>query len=401
MKFLKLPSLVVFLYFSCGFLLNQYEVSLPVSTSYKMDQSADYDYRGVINISSKLSIGSSDYSQILKSAEKAGLDFLMFTDLNTFSEKTLHSSYQGEILALIGSKYSYLDSRLIFYSSKEKNLGNTLGEVQTNIADIITKNPSENKDILTILTQPKTTGFAWQGDLPPGIDGMEILNSKSISSLQWAQNKLSVIWSLLIYPFNSRLSLIRLFREPEEETKFWDAQTLHHRVNAYAGNDATARAIPFSGYLMKFPSYLRSFELMSNHVLLTSELTGNFENDKKKIFRALKEGRFYLSFDLLGNPKGFSAVITSKQKKYPMGSQLDWSQDLELRAQIPEIKNVFFEILLIHNGKKILAFNTHKVKVPLSERGVYRVQVRVSPRFPLPDGKKWISWIYSNPFYVR
>ncbi len=33
--------------------------------------------------------------------------------------------------------------------------------------------------------------------------------------------------------------------------------------------------------------------------------------------------------------------------------------------------------------------------------GVYRVIARVFPTLTLPDGQRWITWIYSNPFYVE
>lgn len=401
MRLLKPLSFLMFFYLIYGFLINQFEVSLSLGKPTSTNTEGFFDYKGALNVSSKFSIGSSDYSQILKSAEKAGLDFIVFTDLNTFTENNFHSSYQEGLLTLVGAKYSYLDSRLIYYSSKEKNLGSNLGEVQIGLADIITKRPNENKDQLTILTQPTTPAFAWHGDLPSGLDGIELLNSKSISENQWSKSKLSVLWSLLIYPFNNRLSLLRLFMEPEEEALFWNSQLKKRPMNAYAGTDATARAIPISGYLMKFPSYLRSFELMSNHVLLSSELTGNFENDRKKVFQALKAGQFYLALDILGNTNGFIALMENKKNSYLMGSQLELTKDLVLNVKIPEIKKEFFEIILIKDGEKIRAFNSSTVQIPITEKGIYRIQVRVSPRLPIPDGKIWISWIYSNPFYVH
>lgn len=401
MRLLKIISLFAFTYFVYGFFVNQYKVSLPIAKSESALKSNYFDYRGAINISSHLSIGSSGYSQILKSAEKAGLDFLIFTDLNLFSENKLHSSYQEGVLTLMGSKYSYLDSRIIYFSSKEKILGNNLGDVQIRMTDILSKSQAENKEQLTILTQPKTPGSSWSGDLPGGLDGIEVLNGKSISLSHWTQSKLSVLWSLFIYPFNNQLALIRLFNEPTEELAFWDSQLMKRPVNGYAGSEATAKAIPFSGYLMKFPSYFRTFELMSNHILLSSELTGNFENDKNKVFKALKDGQFYFAFDVLGDPKGFSAFVESKKKIYPMGSRIEFTKDLTFSIQIPDLKNVFFEILIVKDGKKVRAINTRSISFPITEKGIYRIQVRVSPQWPIPDGKKWISWIYSNPFYIQ
>ncbi len=210
-----------------------------------------------------------------------------------------------------------------------------------------------------------------------------------------------MLWSFITYPFNPRLSFLRLFREPDDEISLWDKLLNERPVWGFAGADANARAIPIANYLIKFPSYLMSFGITSNHILLTTELTGSYEKDRLKIFTALKKGQFYFALDLLGNPKGFVANIFDREKSFQMGSTIKFNKNLILKAKIPIEPKYFYELVVFKNGEKVSISNTKEILYEIKSPGVYRIQVRVSPYLPIPDGKKWITWIYTNPFIVN
>jgi hypothetical protein len=204
-----------------------------------------------------------------------------------------------------------------------------------------------------------------------------------------------------MFPFNQRLAFLRLFQEPRDETQLWDQLNQDNPTLGFAGSNATAKAIPMANYSFQFPSYERLFEIVSNHVQLRSELTGNANTDKAKIFAALKQGQFYASLDLLADPKGFFCEIESDNQTYLMGSTIKWSKKLKLKVHLPAEPQSPYEVVVIRNGERYRTFNQPEVEVLLDEPGTYRVWVRVIPTFPLPDGKKWISWIYANPFFVK
>jgi hypothetical protein len=393
-------SIFLICYFIYGFYIYRFDLNVVPAQLRKENPPGFYDYRGVINVHSDLSLGSSRPKQVIASAKAANLDFLFFTDLNVFDEQNSAEGYHGNTLVFVASKVSYLDSRLIYYSLKNDPLGSSLGDSQVKLADLLSQKMGANKDTLLILAHPFKAGFSWTGPIPTGLDGFEILNIKSISIRAWEKSKISTLWSLLTYPFNNKLSLLRLFSEPTEELNLLDQVSQERDIVGFAGAEASARAIPIANYLIKFPSYQRSFELYTNHVLLKSELTGNTVSDRQKIFSALKSGQFYLAFDLIGDPKGFIAYIDEKGRTYPMGSRLKFSKNLSLKVRIPVEPVEFFEIVVYRNGIRHETYNTSEVDVPINEPGVYRIQVRVSPALPLPDGKKWISWIYTNPFYI-
>lgn len=400
MKTLVALSFLLVFYFLYGFYINQYEVSVVPPQITREHSRSFNDYKGVLNVHTELSSGSAPSSFVIASAKLANLDFLMFTDLNLFEMPTTFESYHGNLLVFSAGKYSYLDSRLIYYSLTQESIGSNLGDAQVKLSDLLSQKTGASKDTLTILAHPYKAGYSWNGEIPSGLDGFELLNMKSLVNRAWEESKISTIWSLLIYPFNPRLSFIRLFAEPTDEIVLLDKLSQQRRVVAYAGTEASARVIPLANYFIRFPSYKRSFEFMSNHVLLKSELTGSFNGDRLKIFNALKQGNFYMALDMLGDPKGFVATLEENGKSHLMGSQLKFAKNMALKVSLPSKPKDFFEIIIYRNGEAIAKINEPEVVFPIPTAGTYRVQVRVSPMLPLPDAKKWITWIYTNPFFV-
>lgn len=401
MKALIILTFFLISYFIYGFYLSQYDVGA-LRPSISLDkESLFYDYKGIINVHTQKSVGSGIMPQINEDAKTAGADFIMYTDINPLDTPPPADAYDGRLLVLNAAKYSYLDSRLMYYSPRQRSLGYSLGEAQTALSDLISQDPEDRSNSLVILAHPFLRGFQWSGDWPDGLDGIELLNTKSMSYRAWSQSKLSVFWTILVYPFNPQLALFRLFTEPSEEISLLDQLSQSKRIFAYAGSEASARAVPWAGYLIRFPSYLKTFELMSQHLLLESELTGNLQQDRTKILDALKSGQFYLCLDLLGDPRGFYNYMYNRDTRYMMGSEIKWKPGLSLKIHLPDKPKVFFEVVVYRNGTRYKTVNASDVEVPIEEPGIYRVQVRIAQRFPLPDAIKWISWIYGNPYFVR
>lgn len=401
MKALITVSFLLVSYFLYGFNINQYETSV-IPSKITRAQSHDFnDYKGVLNVHTDLSIGSAPASFVITSAKLANLDFIMFTDLNIFNIPTTFESYHGNLLVYSAGKYSYLDSRIIYYSLKQERIGSNLGEAQVKLADLLSQKVGANKDTLNILAHPFKAGYSWTGEIPSGLDGFELLNLKSLANRAWEESKLSTIWSFLIYPFNPRLAFLRIYTEPTDELALFDKLSQQRRIIGYAGTEASARAIPLANYFIRFPSYKRSFEFMSNHVLLKSELTGSFNSDRQKVFNALKNGNFYVALDMLGDPKGFIATVEDNGKSHMMGSEIKFTKNMSLKISLPAKPKDFFEIAVYRNGEIVARINEPEASVPITGAGTYRVVVRVSPMLPLPDAKKWITWIYTNPFFIN
>ncbi|MFP5518433.1 MAG: hypothetical protein ACLGGX_00895 [Bdellovibrionia bacterium] len=401
MKFTLGTSFLLLTYFFYGFYINQYDLSVVPRMLKHDNPQGFYDYKGVVNVHTNYSIGSASPDFVIESAQLAGLDFVILTDLNPFST-SVPENYYGNLLLLSGGKYSYLDSRFLHYSATQNKLGENKGEAQIKIADALSQAHKEQSDSLMVMAHPYKLGYQWTGDLPEGLDGIEILNLKALSTRTWEKSKLSVFWSLLIYPFNSRLALIRLFEEPKEELDLWN-RTLNagKKLWGFSGAEASARALPFPGYPVQFPSYHRLFEITSVHVILKSELTGNFSADRQKIYKALKGGNFYFSFDTLGDPKGFNFSVDDRNRTYIMGEEISFKKDLHLNVKLPAKPHYPFEIRVIKDGSVIEKLKETQVQYQIKEAGVYRIEVRVRPPWPFPDAERWLPWIYSNPVFIK
>ncbi|MNL24374.1 hypothetical protein D3C87_1458050 [compost metagenome] len=104
---------------------------------------------------------------------------------------------------------------------------------------------------------------------------------------------------------------------------------------------------------------------------------------------------------MLGDPKGFVATMESDGKPHLMGSEVKLTKNTVLKVSLPSRPRDEFEIVVYKDGNVIDRLTDPEITYAIKEPGVYRVQVKVIPMLPLPDAKKWISWIYTNPFYVR
>ena len=401
MRAFILVATLFFSFFIYGLFLTQFHPSVLVDELQLKNPSGFYDYRGQIDVHTTISQGSGSPSEVIRAAQESGNDFLILTDVNDFTQNYSAEGYHQRTLTLVAGQYNYVDSQLIFFDVYHNSPIDSFGKAQVILADQLSQKSSEAKKDLLILAHPFKHGSAWNGPTPSGLDGFELLNLKVVWQKAWQQSKLSFLWSILIYPFNSQLSLLRLYEDPKEELEFWDSNLKRRKFTAIAGADATARTGSIGDFSLKFPSYQVSFGLFSNHVLLNSELTGNFDGDRKKILTALKKAQFYMSFDALANPKGFNTFMEDHEHTYAMGADVHLSPHLTLKTHLPQKPIVDFEVTIMRDGVAIRTFNSQDSKFEITSKGVYKVVVRVIPTFPLPDGKRWLTWIYSNPFYVN
>lgn len=400
-RFLVSLTSLLILYFCYGIYLAQVDLNIIPSEIDREHPVGYYDYRGAMNIQTDLSLGLASPTEVINEGRLAELDFLIFTDVNQFQTAELYNGYYGSLLVMSEAEYSYLDSRILYFGEQPGRSFLSSAEAHLSLTDLLSQSSINSRDGLAILARPFQNGNAtWTGPYPSGLHGIEVLNPKAMSSNVWRNSKLDIFWSLVIYPFNSRYAFLRLFHEPLEETALWDNLNKDQVVYGFAGADANARALPLANYLVRFPTYQKSMELTSNHILLNSELTGNFQKDRQKILQAFRNGNFYISMDVLADPKGFNALLIDRDKTHLMGSRVPLRKGQRIEAKIAHPPEDFYEIILWKDGERAMTVNQPELVYEVTEPGVYRVQVRVSPMLPVPDGKRWITWIYSNPFFV-
>ncbi len=398
MRKILIVSLFFSLLFSYWLVLSQLQVSVIPEELEPANYPGFFDYRGVTNVHTSRGEGAGTPTEVIKAAQDVGLDYLFITDSNIFSGPPVAEGYHRQLLVMTGEEYSYLDSRILFYDRLRRQHIESLGQAQVTLADLLSRSGPDAEPDLLVLAHPASPGYAWTGPYPSGLDGLEVINLKSVWQRAWSESKLSTIWTSLVYPFNPNFALLRLYEEPQEELALWDQLLRTRPAIGMAGLEATAR----SGSLnLRFPSYQRSMSLISNHIVLRSELTGEAESDRRKILTAIAAGQFYICLDVLGNPKGFSAFIQEGERIVPMGGKIKYTPGLKLSVHLPQKPRVPFETKFIRDGQELMTSNSVDSTLDLHAKGVYRVIVRVFPTLTLPDGRRWMTWIYSNPFYVE
>jgi hypothetical protein len=397
-----LSGLAILLLFFVGYVVS---ISRWDTTKYSQQEGTNYfggyfEYKGTVNIKSNRSRGSGGVNEIIDSATKVGLDFLILTDSDLVPFEDNIGSYYGDLLLLSEREFSVIGSRYQVYSRNKAQWPSQLESAKAKVADFISKDPKDHPADTLILTGTFPSQGMNVSEVPFGIDGIEVWNPKNTAQRAWYWNKGSALWSLLLYPFNPKLSFLRLSSEASQEIQLWDQLLSKRFVFGISGSEASARAVPWSEMLVRFPSYASSLEIFSNHVLTPSELTGNYRADRIKILEALAKGRFYMALDLLGDPVGFQSFLVSQSRRWPMGSIVKWQKAMQIEAKLKQIPKEFYEIVLYKNGQRVATSNNYELTAVVDEPGVYRLEVRVAVKFPIPDGKKWVSWILTNPYKV-
>lgn len=397
MKILLSFSIFIVLFLIYGIYLSLFQFKIILPEIESRNSSLYYDYRGVTNVHSNASTGSGDYTEILRSAKKSNLDWLILTEVNQPSPPEFIEGYFQDMLVMTGGEYSYFDSRLLYYGSDTPPVGTS--QTQVFFADILSQSNRIND--LVVMAHPYYSRYVWSGDYPKGLDGIEVINLKSVLDKTWKESKGRMLFSLLLYSFNPNIAFMNIYSSPDDELVLWDQLNRKQKTIGFAGNDTTARVPISDTKFLKFPSYSTSFGLVSNHVLLEAELTGNYKSDSQKVFEALQSGQFYMALDFLGSPKGFYAEVRSGDSVYPIGSKIKMKDNLSLITEMPQEMSAPFQVNVKKDGEHYSTSTSVKTVLNISAPGIYRIEVRVNPRVPIPRGSRWVPWIYTNTFTIE
>lgn len=394
-------SFVILLYFLFGFYLATYNLEVFTDPKISREHPIYHDYRGVSHVVTSFSKGSLTPPKILLQAANANLDFLFFTDLNLIERPYDLAGYQGNVFTFSSQKLSYLDSHILVYSADPDFYFDSLSAAHAQLHQHFSEPPAKEKPFITALAHPFKLRHKWRGDYPIGLDGIEVINMRHLWQELWFKDRINFIWSIFTYPWNPQMALLRLIKDPKRELELWDYLNKQKPTLGFLGNETTAKIFNIFGLNFTFPSYEKSFNFASNHILISSELTGHVDSDRKKIFNALRKGQYYFAFDALGNPKGFATYITNKGKIFPIGSKVKASKNNQLVVDLPKGIKVPSTIEVYKDGKLFFKSEKSRATTTVNEPGAYRVVVQIMPKLPFPDSTRKFGWIYSNPFFVN
>ncbi len=275
------------------------------------------EINGIIHFHTVYSDGSGRIEELIKIAKELKADFLVSSDHNTLKPKFdgLEGYYDG----------------LFYFAGEEINteFGHFLAvgiekEIKRGkYKDVLSEIKKQNG--AGIICHPHNWWTPWKNFKVKGYDGIEVINLDS----QWrGMNPLYMIAVIFTYKINSFYALHFLSHKPVRTIKFWDSvQKRKNMKTGIASADAHSNVKVTRKKRIKFPKYSELFSVARTHVLLEDKLSGKTYEDKKKITEAIKNGRCFFAFDMLGISKGFYfGAESSDGKKYFSGDYVDASE---------------------------------------------------------------------------
>ena len=354
-----------------------------------------FDYSGVLNVHSNKSRGSGRVQDIISSADEAHLDFIFFNETNPIDQKQPRPIRFGNLHVFYGAELGYNGSRFLYASLFEDSVFSSNADIQLFVSNQL----ETGVDEFLILAHPNKAGYEWASKRRPNfLTGVEVLNLREVWRSAWDSRKLSFLNAVFFYPFNPSMFFLDIYSDEALSVNIWDEWGSSAPILGFLGSDVTSKLRVTKNFNLNFPSYKNIFLMAKNHVLLTEELVG-FSNHEK-IYKALKDGQSYFSIDLLGDPKGFAFWgETLNKEKILMGSSIGLDKEVTLKGVVPATKSSV-KILLYRNGEILETFKKDFV-YRVKQKGMYRIEVRVNPTYPLIRNQEWIPWIFSNPIFVQ
>lgn len=325
------------------------------------------EYKGVVHVHSFLGGHSSGtFQEIIEAAKANELNFVVMTEHTEKDFDTKAMTLQG------------MPGGILFLNGQETSAEN--GDRTLVWEDIsIVAYPEEFKNW-------DTTKFS----------GVEVYN---VYTNTRKANPLvaffDVLWSQRAYP---DLLFGLYYERPTESLNKWDQALTRARLTATSGNDAHANIglslRDSSGKTLagiQLDPYATSFRLVRLHVLADGFKSFAIQS----LHDSLKAGHCFIGFDLFGDTTGFRFEAQTPTENKIQGDEITLQADTRLRVHTP----VPSRIVLFKDGSVILNVRGGNTReIPVTERGVYRVEVYL-PEIDKIIGEK--PWIISNPIYVR
>jgi hypothetical protein len=136
-------------------------------------------------------------------------------------------------------------------------------------------------------------------------------------------------------------------------------------------------------YRLTKDPYSRSLRYVNTHLLAKGL-------DEPALVDALREGRAYIAFNMIGDARGFVYFAEASGRKAVMGETVPLADGPVLRAAAP----LPGRFTVLRDGVVIHQSEGRELRLPVDAAGKYRVEVEVS----LLDA--WVPWIYTNPIEV-
>lgn len=348
------------------------------------------DHKGVIHVHSFIGGHSTGtFEELISAANDNGLDFVVMTEhvANDFDSaaKTLNERHGraiwiggNEASTSDGDKFLVLDG---FSELSKLQYGSTaelLGE-------------TEGREKLTLVTYPESFK-SWDAEF----DGIEVFslhtNAKGMNPFLFLMD---AVWSFRSYP---ELTMARHLRRPAENLARFDKVAGSRQISLFGGSDAHSNiGFHLLGddannrlFEMKYDRYGMIFRLMKTHVLIPEKE----ELNREAVLEALRDGRSFLGFDILGDSSGFAFYAENTDGACFIGTDSEAEKGSVLRVASP----LPARIVILKDGHRVFESEiARSAQFEAEEPGAYRVEAYLdSLGAPFDE----MPWVITNPIYV-
>jgi len=335
-----------------------------------------YQYTGAIHIHTTESDGTKPLEDVVAIGRRAGLDFMMFADHMTLSNRERGGEgIYGNTLVVIGYEHNDVADNhhyLLFDSPAVYPAGMTAKEyVAAGAADNalgILAHPDEIRDSMEQF--PPYPWIDWSAD---GYVGIELWNQMS----EWME-RLTPLNKLLM-AFSPRKSMIG---PTDRILKTWDDLSRERKLVGIASVDAHAFPIKVGPLTVEIFPYKVHFRCLRTHILLTEPMADDFDAARRQLYEALRDCRVFCSNMRWGVADEFQCFVDNGVDRITCGGTAVLTETARLIVRLPG-RGL---IKVVHDGCMIHEQGCEELDLPLSKEGLYRVEVWKGRRV----------WIFTN-----
>ncbi len=348
------------------------------------------EYKGIIHVHSSIGGHSSgNFDELIKAANANDLDFVLMTEHYRETHDTAAltlKGFHGRTLFVGGNEIDTRDGDRFLMIPGSKDAA-SFKRVST--AEFIATAKAENR--IALVTYPEKFK-SWDTDF----DGVEVFSMNTeAKKMNPFVAALDLVWSFQLYP---ELTIVNGFRRPDENLRQFDIAAANRKTTLFLGTDAHSNiGLHLLGddtghklMKVKIDPYETIFRIARTHVLIEKGRPINTEN----LISAIRRGRLFTGFDVIGDTTGFSFSSFSRSQKNVMGDEVEFEHAPSLLVVSPSKAR----IVVLKDGEKFHEEFGRETTAKPDAPGVYRVEIYLdqlgSPFDNLP-------WIISNPIYVR
>jgi len=344
-----------------------------------------YEYTGNIHIHTVHSDGTGTFTDVVRAARAAGLDFVVTTDHNVLVQD--QEGYQDGVLVLVGEEVHDVDRQPevnhCLCVGVQEELSSLAADPQVVIDAVRAEggasflaHPIERSSPLVPETYPWVD---WRVD---GFTGIELWNYMS-GFREFATNRFMALF-MSFAPHAVQEGPL------PEMLALWDDLLATGPVVAIGGSDAHAQTYTLGPIRRCMFPYEFLFRAVNTHILTPEPFTGDADHDRSMVIDALRRGHAWVAYDLVRSTRHFRFWATGGRRRAIHGDTLAVEEPVTFHAILPASARLSLqrdgEVVYETKGRTL----THKVDQP----GVYRLEAWKS-RWGKERG-----WIFANPIYL-